>query len=142
MVVHQAVADWRPSGRSGSFRGWLFETARRVCLRTLRDRTHPDRALGGSSVVKRLIAVAAGGREPGGDELDWQRWALCWAAGEIEREIEPRTWRAFWLTAVEGTDPAMAANQLGMKVGAIYAAKCRVLARIRQRVQEFSGRPK
>ena len=138
LVVHHAAADWQPSGRAGSFRGWLFRTARRACLRRVRELGRVDRALGGSSVVERLHCLAAPDGARDADELNWRRWAFCWAAGQIEREVEPRTWRAFWLAAVEDLSPAQVADDLGMNVGAIYAAKCRVLARIRRRVQELA----
>lgn len=138
LVVHEAIGDWRPSGHAGSFRGWLIRTARRVCLRSLRDRSQCDRAVGGSSIVEKLHDLAAPDEADETDERDWQHWAFCWAAGQIEREIEPATWRAFWLTAVEGTAAVEAAERLGMRIGTVYAAKCRVLARIRERVQELS----
>jgi RNA polymerase sigma-70 factor (ECF subfamily) len=138
LVVHEAIGDWCPSGRAGSFRAWLIRTARRVCLRSLRDRSQCDRAVGGSSIVEKLHDLAAPDEADDTDERDWQHWVFCWAAGQIEREIEPATWRAFWLTAVEGTAAVEAAGRLGMKIGTVYAAKCRVLARIRERVQELS----
>lgn len=137
LVVHQAIGDWQPSGREGSFRAWLFRTARRVCLRSLRDQSQRDRAVGGSSVVDQLHRLAAPDAPGATEDLDWQRWAFCWAAGQIEREIEPASWSAFWLTAVEGISPAEAAQRLGMRIGTIYAARCRVLARVRKRVQEL-----
>lgn len=34
--VQKAAERWKPSGRTGSFRAWLFETARRSCLKALR----------------------------------------------------------------------------------------------------------
>ena len=135
LVVHEAIGDWRPSGRAGSFRGWLIRTARRVCLRSLRDRSQCDRAVGGSSIVEKLHDLAAPDEADGTDERDWQRWAFCWAAGQIEREIEPATWRAFWLTAVEGVPAGDAARQVGLSPGATYVAKSRVLARLKEEVE-------
>ena len=137
LVVHRAAGKWQPSGRTGSFRSWLRQTARRVCLRRLRDCRRADCAVGGSSVVERLHGLADAVPSGQAEELDRRRWAFCWAAGEVEREVEPKTWRAFWLTSIDGVPAAEAADQLGMKIGAVYAAKCRVLARIRQRIQEI-----
>lgn len=139
LVVHQAIGRWRPSGRAGSFRSWLIRTARRVCLRSLRDRSYREFALGGSSVIERLQELAAPDCSDEGDERDWQRWAFCWAAGQIERETDPATWRAFWLTAVEGVNAAEAAERVGSTIGSVYAAKCRILARIRERIRELWG---
>jgi len=136
MLVRQVVGRWQPSGRAGSFRAWLFETARRICQQQLRERRRGVRAAGGSSILKRLHEVADHDGEAPREEAEWQRWAFCCAAAEVERESQTETWRAFWLTAVEGVAAPSVAEQLGVSVGSVYAAKCRVLARIRARIQE------
>ena len=48
IIVHRQAANWAPSGRVGSFRAWLGETARRVTLQQLRlrDKLHPASAGG------------------------------------------------------------------------------------------------
>jgi RNA polymerase sigma-70 factor (ECF subfamily) len=138
LAVHQAVGDWKPTGRPGSFRTWLLKTAHHLCLRALADRQKCDRAAGGTSVVQRLNEVAVAGPEVCTAERDWQQWAFCWAAGQVQHEVEPATWRAFWLAAVDGLPPGEVAAQLGMKMGSVYAAKCRVLTRIRERTHELS----
>src|SRR5436190_2068727 len=138
LAVHQAVGQWKPSGRKGSFRAWLLETAHRVCLHTLADRRKCDRATGGTSMVRRLNELADARSVEPCEERDWQQWVFCWAAGQVEREVEPATWRAFCLTAVEGLPPDEVATQLGMRTGSVYAAKCRVLARIRERAAQLS----
>ena len=88
--------------------------------------------------MQRLNEVAAADPEVHAAERDWQQWAFCWAAGQVQREVEPATWRAFWLATVDGLPPGEVAAQLGMKMGSVYAAKCRVLARIRERTHELS----
>ena len=72
------------------------------------------------------------------EERDWQEWVFCWAAGQVQREVEPATWRAFCLAAVDGLPADEIAAQLGIKTGSVYAAKCRVLARIRERARQLS----
>ncbi len=52
-------------------------------------------------------------------------------------EVQPATWQAFWETGVVGTSPAEAAKKLGMTVGAVRVAKCRVLARLQAAVHEM-----
>jgi len=63
----------------------------------------------------------------------------AWAADEIEGEFQPRTWRAFWMTAVDGKDAQSASAMLGLSPGAVYVAKSRVLARLRQKVRELQA---
>jgi RNA polymerase sigma-70 factor, ECF subfamily len=138
LTVHQAIADWKPTGRRGSFRVWLARTAHHTCLATLRERQKCDRATGGTSVVSRLREIEDPNSAGEDEERDWQKWAFCWAAGQVKREVEPATWRAFWLAAVDGLPPGEIAAQLGMKTGSVYAAKCRVIARIRERIRELS----
>ena len=68
----------------------------------------------------------------------WEHWAFCWAAGLVQKEVEPVTWKAFWLTAVESVSAADVAAHLSIKIGSVYTAKCRTMARIRQLVDELS----
>lgn len=143
IAVHQAAGSWQPSGRSGSFRAWLFRTAHLLCLKSFRERQRHGFSEGGSSAVKRLNAIADSGNfNTTGDGQqsaeDWERWAFCWAASQIEQEVEPHSWQAFWLTAIESQPAANVAEQLGMRVGAVYAAKCRILARLRTVVGQLS----
>ena len=53
--------------------------------------------------------------------------------------FQETTWQAFWRTAVEGEPAAEAARALGLSVGAVYVAKSRVLARLREQVQELES---
>ena len=138
LAVHRAVGDWQPSGRAGSFRAWLLQTAHHICLKTLRRQFGRDRGIGGTSAQRRLEDMATSDAADKAEEQEWQRWAFCWAAGQVQRAIQPATWQAFWMTAVNDRPPLEVAHQLGMRVGSVYAAKCRVLARIRERVQELS----
>lgn len=140
VITHQAIGEWHPSGQPGAFRNWLVQTAHRVCLRTLRNKGRSDQAVGGSDGIQHLHLAPHADRTPDADEADWQRWAFCWAAGQIQTEVAPVTWNAFWLSAVEGRSPEETAQRTGLRVGSVYTAKCRVIAKIRDRVQELSRR--
>lgn len=138
LAVHQAVGNWTPTGRPGSFRAWLYKTAHRLCLQSLRDQRKCDRGAGGTSVVQRLQQIEDHDSARELAEQAWQQWAFCCAAGQVQREVEQGTWQAFWLAAVDGMPAAEVAWQLGMRTGNVYAAKCRVLARIRERTRMLS----
>src|SRR5438132_19538 len=47
------------------------------------------------------------------------------------------TWKAFWGTAVDGRNPKEVGGELGLSPGAVYVAKSRVLARLRDKVREL-----
>jgi len=139
IVVHQKIADWESAGRPGAFRAWLLRTAHRVSLEAMRESLLSVRGTGGEAGDNQMRKIAVA------DEVDdsignWERWAFCYASGIVQREVDPTTWNAFRLTAVSGIPACDAAAQLGLKVGSVYTAKCRVLARIRDIVQDLSWR--
>jgi RNA polymerase sigma-70 factor (ECF subfamily) len=51
--------------------------------------------------------------------------------------VEPKTWSAFELTAVEGLTASEAGKQLNMSSGAIYVAKSRVTAKLRNEIERL-----
>ena len=53
----------------------------------------------------------------------------------VEEEFEPITLQAFRRLALDGVSGAAAARELGLSVAAVYVAKSRVLARIRQEAE-------
>jgi RNA polymerase sigma-70 factor (ECF subfamily) len=69
-------------------------------------------------------------------EAEYRQLLVGRALALMEQDFEPDTWRACWALAVEGRPAAEVAAARGVSVGTVYAAKCRVLARLRQ---ELSG---
>jgi RNA polymerase sigma-70 factor (ECF subfamily) len=119
----------------GSFRAWLFTVTRNKLI-DLRERQRRGRGAGGTSAAERIEQQPAPDDEAVWDE-EFRRRLFSAAAEQVRGEFEPSTWRAFWLTAVEDKKPADAAAELGMSVGAVYVAKSRVQASLRQRVAEL-----
>jgi RNA polymerase sigma-70 factor (ECF subfamily) len=139
LAVHRAMDGWQPSNRAGSFRAWLAEAARRVTLQVLRQRDKRDRGVGGDARQGALAEVAAPPATAVAEDEDEQRWLFFCAAASVEQEVQPMTWRAFWLTAVDGKSAAAVARELDTTIGNVYSAKCRVLDRIRRRVAELAA---
>jgi RNA polymerase sigma-70 factor, ECF subfamily len=50
----------------------------------------------------------------------------------LQADFKPQTWQAVWDLVVEGKPAAEVAKAAGMTIEAVYAAKCRVLARLRK----------
>ena len=61
-------------------------------------------------------------------EAEYRRRLFRWAADAIWGEVTPKTWQAFWQTALEGRPPDEVAAGLGLSVGAVDVARSRVLA--------------
>jgi len=56
----------------------------------------------------------------------------------VKHEFADSTWQAFWKTGVDNRPVGQVAGELGLSAGAVYIARSRVLARLRQRAQELS----
>jgi RNA polymerase sigma-70 factor (ECF subfamily) len=57
----------------------------------------------------------------------------------VQVRIQVRTWDAFRLTALEGLSGAAAAEQLHMKVAAVFVAKREVKKRLAAEIRRLEG---
>jgi DNA-directed RNA polymerase specialized sigma24 family protein len=60
-----------------------------------------------------------------------------WAADRVKKSVKEPTWKAFWMTADEDKSAETAANELGLTTGAVYIARSRMLARLRDEIQKW-----
>jgi RNA polymerase sigma-70 factor (ECF subfamily) len=133
------LAGFRRDRAGDTFRGWLRGITRNRVLQHFRNAGHEPQAAGGTEVLLKLQEVAderslAGNEEDAPAEVD----GLYRRALELVRgEFEERTWRAFWLTAVEDRPAGEVALELGMSPGAVRVAKSRVLRRLREELGEI-----
>jgi len=138
LTVSRNVDRWAPAKDRGSFRGWLRRVVRNLVINWLKHRERRVVAAGGSDLPSMLdLLPAAGEAETAEFDRELER-ALFHRAGErVRGEVHPQTWQAFWETNMAGLSATDAAAKLGMTVGAVRMAKCRVLARLRAAVSEI-----
>ncbi len=130
-----ARLDYDP--RRGTFRGWLFTVTRNKLFNFLDARRRQVRGSGDSGAQERLEEHAApDGRTDEIWDREYERRLFHWAANEVREEFAEATWQAFWLTAVEAQPARDVGRRLAMSPGAVYVAKSRVLARLREKIQE------
>ena len=122
-----------------SFRGWL---------RTLTHHTWSDLVAG-----RRPAPVGVGQPDDPGwletlaarddliERLDEQfdRELLDEATARVRLRVEPHTWEAFRLAAVEGMPGVAVADRLGMKVAAVFKAKSKVQRMLREEIARLEG---
>jgi len=140
MAVHRSVDGWS-SDRAGSFRAWLLRVASNQAITVIRKKYRQRMLTGGTTVNKVLEATPSNSHQDAADEeeFQWRQWAFCWASSRVQHEVADRTWQAFWLTAVEDEPPAAVSEKLGISIGAVYAAKCRVMQRLRDAASEIDS---
>lgn len=119
----------------GSFRGWLFTIARNHLRKQATRRRRQAVGSGDTAVGERLSAEPDHRTDEEAAAADGLRELFRRAADRVRGEFRAATWDAFWATAVEGRPPREVADRLGMSEGAVYIAKSRVLARIRERMR-------
>lgn len=118
----------------GTFRGWLFTITRNRVFNFLSARRLRPQASGDTSTNQLLDSHPV--ENDGADvwEVEYQRRLAAIAMERVKKEFQESTWQAFWKTAVEGSSAAEVSKQIGMSTGAIYVAKSRVLARLKEEV--------
>jgi RNA polymerase sigma-70 factor (ECF subfamily) len=92
--------------------------------------------------MQAMLNLLPAAESPESVEFDRElRRSMFQRAAELVRsDVHAATWQAFWQTCVVGISPADAAQKLGMTVGAIRVAKCRVLARLQATVKTLEDR--
>ena len=137
MAVASAIGSWEKSNESVRFRHWLRRVARNAILNVL-TRQPQDRAAGGTSVQELLLEQPSADPHALADiELEYRRELYLRAARIVRDDVEPHTWRAFELTVIENRSIDEAAIELDKPVGTIYAARSRIMRRLRKAVQEL-----
>jgi len=120
----------------GKFRAWLFTIVKNRLRNTLKVQARRESGSGDSAVAEQIA------NEPAPDdwqvqwEADHQRRLFGWASEQVQAEVEDRTWQAFRKTAVDGSSGKEVARELNMSVAAVYLAKSRVMARLKELVWE------
>lgn len=127
---------------SKSFRAYVKTVAHFAWCDLIESRKRPGAGGSGDSVVlERLNALEAR------DDLQarlvdaFDHEVLEEATARVRLRVEPRTWDAFRLTALEGLSGAEAADRMGMSIAAVFKAKSKVQKMLREEVQRLEGGP-
>lgn len=137
IAVSKAVCKFEVSPDRGRFRTWLYAVGRNVCLQYLSRLRSRERSGENTELAALLAAVPSPDPLESRElELELQRHMFVAISQQIRSEFQPKTWTAFWQTAVENHSVQVVADGLTMSVGSVYVARSRVMARLKQRVQD------
>ena len=115
---------------SQRFRGWLWTLTVNKLRETRRRRSLPTDEAGPDLPDRPGLEVAADF-----DESEYCQYVVSRALQLMQTEFEQPTWRAFWECTTNDRPAREVAAELGLTVDAVYAAKSRVLRRLRQELQ-------
>jgi RNA polymerase sigma-70 factor (ECF subfamily) len=134
VAVAGAVGRLEYDPARGAFRNWLFTIVRRRLSnwrRTQRHRPEDDNDTA-AQVLEQCPAAQPAEAEW---EAEWRQRLFAWACAQVRGAVPDVTWQAFARTALHGQPCKQAAADLGLSVAAVYLARSRVLARLKELVQ-------
>src|SRR5262249_47419710 len=134
-AVAGAVSRLEYDPAKGAFRNWLFTVVRRKLSNWRAARGNRTRGTGGSGMQKMLEPGPASGDLEAEWEAEWERRLVGGACDQVRKDTSSVTWQAFWRTAIDGRPGKQVAQELGLSVAAVYHARSRILARVKELVQ-------
>jgi RNA polymerase sigma-70 factor, ECF subfamily len=136
-AVAKGLPGFRRDRQGDSFRGWMRGIARHKVQEFWRRHTPQDEPAGGTDAARRRAAIPDLGSDdqddPPGDKARLVQKAL----EQIRHEFGDQVWQAFWRAAGLGHVPADIAADLGITRNAVFKAKARVLARLREQLGDL-----
>lgn len=124
---------------SRSFRGWLRTLTRHAWSDFVEARQRGGRASGDSDTTACLHTLPAREDLLARLEEQFDQEVLAEATARVQLRIDPITWQAYQLLAVEGMSGIEAAKRLERTVAAVFKARTRVQAMLRDEVARLEG---
>jgi RNA polymerase sigma-70 factor (ECF subfamily) len=139
--VARAIDRWDPDPCKGPFRAWLFRIARNLLINRAASERRHTRGSGESDIHDLLEQQPADETADSAlFDVQYKRQLFQWAATMVRSEFTDATWHAFWKTAVDDRGIRDVADELGLTTGAVYIARSRVIAKLRERINQVEGR--
>jgi RNA polymerase sigma-70 factor (ECF subfamily) len=133
-AVAAAVGRLEYDPARGAFRNWLFTVVRRKLSNWRAAQASRTWGSGDSALHQRLATHPAPEVLEAQWQAEWEQGVADWACEQVRRDVSEATWQAFWQTAVEGQPGKQVAAALGLTLAAVYHARSRVLARLKELV--------
>lgn len=134
-AVVRAMEKFEYDRERGKFRNWLLTVTRSKLSNFFSHRQRQHEPHGNSS-IQNLMEHEPSPAEQSSWDTEYHGRLFQWAAERVQPTIQPSTWQAFWRTTIDEEDVAKVAADLQLSIGAVYIAKSRVLARLKQTIQE------
>jgi RNA polymerase sigma-70 factor (ECF subfamily) len=136
-AVTRNIERWVADADRGPFRAWLFRIASNLAINFLTRHKHGRLGTGDSQVARLLAEQPAASADSSLFLNEYRRELFRWAAERVREQVSQRQWLAFWRTSVEDRPIDDVARELGVSVGSVYIARCRITKRIRELIREL-----
>jgi RNA polymerase sigma-70 factor (ECF subfamily) len=132
-VVSRQLPAFVHNGRPGAFRTWLRGILVHQVRYFLRTRQRQARTAPGPDWLEQL-------EDPPSDlsrqwELEHDQQLVRRLLAAVRPDFQPHTWEAFRLLVLEDRPAAEVAERCHLELNTVYAAKSRVLARLREELR-------
>ena len=134
-AVARAMETFEYDRERGRFRNWLLTVTRSKLSNFFGSRQRRDEPHGNTS-IQGLMDGELTPTEQSSWDIEYHGRLFEWAVEKVRPTMQEATWQAFWRTTISEEDPAKVAEELKLTVGSVYVAKSRVLARLREKIQE------
>ena len=130
LVLLEKLRDFQYDGRR-SFRAWLKTVTLNKWRELARQRSPGRRTV----AVNDLPDAECPDRSELFEETEYRQHLVSCAVQIVQADFEPATWKAWCAFVVEGRPAKDVAAELGLSVNAVYLAKGRVLAQLREELR-------
>ena len=134
--VAGSIHRWKKMDSGIRFRHWLRRVVKNAII-NIATRRKPEVAISGLSDQELLLEPVADDETEQQIEVEYRRQLFQRAAEIVKSDIEPTTWRAFELTVMDEVSVETAASTLNKSIGSVYAARSRVMKRLKSTVDAW-----
>lgn len=131
-----SIHRWKKADSSVRFRHWLRRVVKNAVINAATRQSH-DVPIGDLGEAELLLVPASDSETEKQIEAEYRRQLFQRAAATVKTDVEPSTWRAFELTVIEEMPIEEAASSLKKSVGSVYAARSRVMKRLKSTVDAW-----
>ena len=133
LALSQELPHFRHSGRPGAFRAWLKTTLIHRLRHYWRGSANRPVVVGGTSWLEACDQLED---ESSGLSRRWneeyEHHVMARLMERVRERFDAKTWEAFQRQVLIGDRPDLVAQELGMSLSSVYAARSRVLKALRQ----------
>lgn len=131
LSVYNTLHRFQKRGPSDRFLGWILTITSRRIADFFRRQKNIVRAIGGSDAKSRILQLKASEPHHDSFEIDQFRVAVVERALNLMKsDFKDTTWKAFYMTMVEGKTTRETALALGIRTGSVRQARSRVRKRL------------